>query len=325
MKNTLKTAKNIFPPYDYQQYINNKCTYYAKITDFDKSILYFDSAIIIFKRHHIKRDLARAYNSLAINYHKKNDWVNGIKYYKKSEKINLEINDKRELLRNYSNLALIYKNVWSKESKDTNYNQMISYNDKLIKVREELNISADQMAIFNLAGSYMKMGEWEKARKITEPVYDELIKEIGWTSSSFKLMLNNDYKDHEAIWTLQIFSIRLSHIYDHLGMKKEALAHAYTAYEAQKVDKIFNNKSMSDLVESSKAKAVMAQRELETQVNLVRQRWVIAVISFLVIFSSIFLLVYRSNNRALSKKNKIIEKHRESILDSINYAQKIQE
>ena len=47
---------------------------------------------------------------------------------------------------------------------------------------------------------------------------------------------------------------------------------------------------MSDLVESSKVKAVMAQRELETQVNLVRQRWVIAVISFLVIFSSIFLL-----------------------------------
>merc|ERR1711907_136132 len=28
---TLKKAKNIFPPYDYQKYINNKCIYYEDL------------------------------------------------------------------------------------------------------------------------------------------------------------------------------------------------------------------------------------------------------------------------------------------------------
>ena len=36
LKNTLKSANNIYPPYDYQQYINNKCTYYD---DLDKKKL----------------------------------------------------------------------------------------------------------------------------------------------------------------------------------------------------------------------------------------------------------------------------------------------
>ena len=36
LKNTLKSAKNIYPPYDFQQYINNKCTYYY---DLDKKNL----------------------------------------------------------------------------------------------------------------------------------------------------------------------------------------------------------------------------------------------------------------------------------------------
>tara|TARA_Y100000589_G_scaffold304384_1_gene317498 strand:- start:38 stop:1225 length:1188 start_codon:yes stop_codon:yes gene_type:complete len=31
LKNTLEKANNIYPPYDYQQYINNKCTYYADL------------------------------------------------------------------------------------------------------------------------------------------------------------------------------------------------------------------------------------------------------------------------------------------------------
>jgi len=31
MKNTLKSAKNIYPPYYYQEYINNKCNYYENL------------------------------------------------------------------------------------------------------------------------------------------------------------------------------------------------------------------------------------------------------------------------------------------------------
>ena len=31
LKSTLEKANNIFPPYEYQQYINNKCTYYADL------------------------------------------------------------------------------------------------------------------------------------------------------------------------------------------------------------------------------------------------------------------------------------------------------
>jgi tetratricopeptide (TPR) repeat protein len=190
--------------------------------------------------------------------------------------------------------------------------------EKIAKLYEKTDSEATILML--MAEAYMKLGELAKAE------------EIGYHSYAFSQANNLIYEKAEALDILiQIMQEKKDYL-TAFNLQKELMEVENEIFNLDKLAKVKAVEAKLALTEKEKeiaqknldieeAKVLSAQAEVKTQ----RLYWVIVVILGLMIFVVFIYWRTRTLNRLIKQQKITVELKNKEILDSINYAKRIQE
>jgi len=299
---------------------NNIGTIYQRQKMYDKAESYFRKSIAIDEIINDKIGLSHCYNNIGTIKEETNKYDEAIKNYEISLKLKQEGNDTLGIPSSLINMGVIQMNR-------NKFKEAQSYFDKaLLLTKRHNNIQDNVLAIINLGDLYYMKGEYQKS--VT--YYDQAI----------------------AICKQQHYNQFLSYTYNSISMayfrmKNFENTYGYYQLHIKIKDSLNNTESTKQLNEleakyesdnkEKEIKLLTSQKEVH-ELELSRKKAVIYIgIGFfvlLVVFVGFVLRAYgqkRKANLELDIKNqkievayKIIEEKQKEIVDSINYAKRIQ-
>jgi tetratricopeptide (TPR) repeat protein len=268
----------------------------------------------IYREINDESKIANAYARLGNLSIDQGDTAKGTEYYQKALDLFSKNNHLRGVAICLNNLAAIYGG-----RKD--YKTELYYYLRAQEIREKIgDKNGVALVCGNIGSTYMKMGNYEKANE--------------YYHKSLALAKKIDYKD-----ILQLASLNLSVLFDTLHQPDSALFY-YRLYHAtyDSINSEASRRQVNELnAEFEKAgrdKEILAlQRESELQNT---RNWVMGI--GLLLLCILIAVVWRNAERSkkanviletqkteIAAKNRIVEEQHRDMLDSINYAQRIQE
>src|SRR6185312_13542520 len=220
---------------------------------------------------------------------------------------------------NYTNALSGIANI---EFKKKNYAQALVYYTEIIKLREEANTRSNDLAITYLNVSLI-YGEFNKPKEALE-----------FGLKGYQKALESDDKNE------------LLHAYNNLNTAYAKAGNYEKAYEFSQLyttlkdslSGIASQKQINELdkqyqTEKKEKENQLLNKQLEIQQIQGKQQRFFLIISavILVLIAFLSIVLYRQNkqkqrvNLKLEIKNKIIEEQHKDIIDSINYAKRIQQ
>ena len=286
-----------------------------------KAFEVFNKGLEISQKHQIKNEIANAYNGLGDAYDKIGDYENAIKSHIKFREVSEEIKDSFGISRAYGNIGIAYAHKKDYKNALENYFSLLKISSQ---IEDNLGV-AD--ANHYIGDAYLNQMNYSKAFPYLEQALKKY-KEMG-----YKEGIKDSYNS-------------LSQLYEKTGNYKQAYE-SYTQFSEIK-DSMFNEQSSKQIMEmSTKYESEKKGKDIESltkdkalqesqlnQQKFVRNSFIIglliAIVIALVTYSR-YLVKQKLNetlsykNTELVEKNSLIEKQKERILDSINYAQRIQQ
>ncbi|MCX6297374.1 MAG: tetratricopeptide repeat protein [Bacteroidetes bacterium] len=294
---------------------------YIGLAKYDEALKYFERALKIGKEIGNKNGVASCLISIGTIYSNKKDFKKSLDYYFKSLEIFQEVNNEDAIATNYNNIADTYLEL-------KNYPQSLIYITKASALYEKIgNVYGQSLALNNIGDYYFAVGDADKALQF----YNRGL-EKG------KQIVANEH-------IIQSFK-GISRSYKKLGNYKQALVYHELFQELN--DSIYNVESSNQIAEMQ---ARFDSKKQEQEINLLtkdkkikedelsRQTLISrAIICVGVLLLLLVIMAVRGNNqkklanRELGVKNEkielaynIIEDQHKDIIDSINYAKRIQE
>ena len=291
---------------------------------------------------------AISYNQLGVIYEKLGEIETALDCYKKSLAISKRIGDDLNTAISYNNLGVIYS-VKKDDSK------ALEYYKKSLEIKEQLGESSSAaQSLQNIGSIYATIGELDKASdylnrslKLREGFNDKLgiaqslceLAEIDLTRNNIidaKIKLERALPLAQQSGSPEWISkcaLDLSNVYEKLNQDNKALDY-YKLYVAMR-DSVNNNEVLRQTVKQQikfdyeKQKAIDdINHEKEIAIGLEEkknQRIIIDTSIFGLVLVVVFL-IYANNKLRITKRQKaIIEVQKDEIVDSINYAKRLQE
>jgi serine phosphatase RsbU (regulator of sigma subunit)/Tfp pilus assembly protein PilF len=299
---------------------NNIGTIYQRQKMYDKAESYFRKSIAIDEIIDDKIGLSHCYNNIGTIKEETNKYDEAIKNYEISLKLKQEGNDTLGIPSSLINMGVIQMNRNKFKEAQTYFEQA------LLLTERHNNIQDKVLAIINLGDLYYMKGEYPKS--------------ITYYEESIEICKQQHYNQF------------LNYVYNSISMSYYRMKHFENAYgyyqlHVKMKDSLNSNENTKQLNEleakyesdnkEKEIKLLTSQKEVH-ELELSRKKAVIYVgIGFfvlLVVFVGFVLRAYgqkRKANLELDIKNqkievayKIIEEKQKEIVDSINYAKRIQ-
>jgi len=334
---------------------------YRKQGNYDKSLTYHLNSLEIQEKIGDKKEIAASYNSIGTIYFRLGDYEKAMEIYQKCLKYSEEIADKKGIANCYNNIGNIYlfqenydksldiffaalkisTEIFDKKIMAISYNfignayqQKGNYELSLENQLKSLNINQEignKQGIATCSGNIAST--YEKQKKLKESyfyldkslvVYQEIGDKHNIMKSYFSLSeLYNKMGDYKKAYEYhKIFSeIKDSLLDEHSGKQ---IAEMDAKYESEEKEKNI------ELLTKDKA---LQQADLNKQ-KFIRNGFIAGLILTLllaIILYNRYLIkkklytTLRNANNELIQKNSLIEKQKEKIIDSITYAQHIQQ
>lgn len=289
--------------------------------NYPKALELYLKALKIYEKLGDKTGIANAYNNIGIIYDSQKNESKALEQYLKALKIYETTGDKEGVATTYNNIGYSYM-------KQNEYEKSLNNYLKAAKISEKLG-DREAMALNynNIGDAYTKQGKFEAA-------YHYLIQ---------SLILSKEIGSKDDIKEAYV---SLSELYEKKGDYKKA--YEYHKFYSDIKDSLLNQQSGKQITEmNSKYESEKKDRDIELltktqelqqdEVNkqkLIRNVFVGGLMLALMLA---FILYNRYNikqklsaalslkNSELLQKNKLIEKQNEKIIDSITYAQRIQQ
>jgi serine phosphatase RsbU (regulator of sigma subunit) len=157
------------------------------------------------------------------------------------------------------------------------------------------------------------------------PIYKDLEKKIfNGSKVSAEIIKKHKIKNSNEFFAFAVIAKRIYSINCKLG-DDSIIYYAKIAYSSIVAFKDFELKKSSDIISIYKDKAMLQKKQLETELEIKQQRFVIIIFSILTLLIILFLFFYYKANQKLGIKNRLIKKQQDNIIDSINYASRIQQ
>jgi serine phosphatase RsbU (regulator of sigma subunit) len=328
--------------------LNNIGYNYKYKGEIEKALDYYHKSLKIQEKLGDKINLATSLNNIGLIYDDQGDVENALKYYHNSLEIQEEIDDKQGIARSLSNIGLVYFH-------EENITKAIQYYHKSMKIQEEIG---DDMGLAissnNLAAIYSKQGNSLRALEYYEKsmvlegkvgnkkgvayalnnmgrVYSEIknykeashycnkslnmAQELGFPSHirNASITLSEVYKkQNKGLQALEMYELYIN-MRDSINNEKTQKAtirqQAKYEYELQKA---------KDDAEHEKILAIEYEEKIKQQILTFSATTVLIMV--------IIFLVFVFNRLKITRKQKmIIEEQKKEIIDSINYAKRIQE
>ncbi len=350
-KNTLvaRRGKN-----HYADYLNNKGYLCNNLGDIPEALEYFHKSLKIQEEIGDKAGVAYSLNNIGYIYSGQGDIIRGLDYYQRSLKLREEINDKEGIAQSLSNIGNIYE-------KQGDQSKALRYYFKALRIREAIGDEYGQAYSFQIIGAvFQKDGNtadalnyYLKSLAIRKKIGDQQgiaysLRELGaFYFKQKNISLAKEY----ALQALKE-SQKIGYP-DNIGSAANLLQDIYQsektydkAYEMLKLfmvmkDSVSNdeNKKMATRKQFQyefekkelKSKAEQEKKDIEYELRSKQQRMIIYFVIAGLIFLSVFgILTYKRykitqrQNKIIERQKHIVEEHQKEILDSINYAKRIQ-
>ena len=322
--------------------ISNLGSIYDNQEDYEKAIEYYSKSLEISEETGDKNVIAASINNLGSIYDNQGDYKKAIEYYSKSLKISEEIGDKNGIAKSLNNLGTISDN-------QGDYKKAIECYSKSLKISEEIgNKNGIAMSLSNLGGIYKSQGDYKKAWQYGAralSIFQEIgallrIKQVSSSLWEVNKKLGR-FKESLAIYELYIESR------DSLDSEENQKAVIRQEYKYQ-----YEKQAAADSVKNTEAKKVIdaelkatkaenAQQKLKAEQEE-QQKYVLSGVLALAVLFGLFIFnrfrVTRKQRDIIDiqkqeveiQKEKVdeaydkLEEKNTEILDSINYAKRIQ-
>ncbi|MDO9186405.1 MAG: tetratricopeptide repeat protein [Bacteroidia bacterium] len=334
---------------------------YRKQGNYDKSLICHLNSLGILEEIGDKKEIAISYNSIGLIYFRLGDYEKAMEIYRKCLKYHEEIADKSGIATCYNNIGNIYLFQEDYEKALTNFftslkisteifdkkGMAVSYNSigntyqekgnydlsldnqlKSLKINEEIG---NKQGIANCSGNIAST--YEKLKKLKESylylnkslnIYQEIGDKHNIMKSYFALSeLHNKMNDFKKAYEYYKFFSEI----------KDSLLNEHSGRQIAEMDAKYDSEEKEKNIELLTKDKALQKADLNKQ-KFIRNGFVAGLILALllgIILYNRFLIkkklntTLRNSNYELIQKNALIEKQKEKIIDSITYAQHIQQ
>lgn len=190
----------------------------------DTAIQIAQQALHIYKKKHIEKGIASAYNHLGAFHYIKSDYPTALDYYHKSLEIRVSLNDKKGIAASYNNIGTIYE-------RQSSYPQALGYYLKSLKIYKEMGNKKYIASCYNNIGTIYRnqssypqaLGYYFKSIKIKRELNDTLNTHFANTYNNIGIIYKNQSSYSQAL----VYYFKALKIYKELGEKSTALANTY--------------------------------------------------------------------------------------------------
>lgn len=280
---------------------------YSNQMRLEKALDYHKKALAIHKKEKDLDGISVSLNNIAIIYNYQKKYQAAIENYLECIRIDELLGDERGLSDDYNNIGICYMDL--KE-----YDASMDYFQKALELRKKLNNPLGiSETLTNIATVYVKKGQLETAKMYFLSSI-ELSKEIG-SKESLRYTFQNLYEIEEKL------------------NNKEAAFEYYKNYIAYRdsLEDIGQTRQQTELelnyqYEKQQELERFEQEKKEERFKLIIYS-VLAVLVLILFFSALLYKRWkktREQSKIIEEKNKLVENKNREILDSINYARRIQ-
>ncbi|MFN8714905.1 MAG: tetratricopeptide repeat protein [Bacteroidota bacterium] len=313
-------------------------------------------ALKIYEKLNYKKGIANCYNNLGNTYRRQNYFKEAIEYHNKALAIRIELNDEENLALSYNNIA----NIYHAQKK---YPEALDNHFASLRIKNKLKDTVEiVLSLNNIGGLYTDLGKYDSAifyhqkalvlNKLADNnIEDEEIAYVNLCRTYFKL---GDYKTAEDYGTkalklaIDIGDVEtqleanqlMSDIYKATKKYDKALQY-YQSYVWLR-DSVYNEENTAKLLAEQyqynydkkleEERLTQARKDAIAQTEKKKQNQILILVSsilLLVIVFSVFIYRNYSKNKQINHKNNlqttIIREKQKEIIDSINYAKRIQD
>ena len=352
---SLKIEKQLTNPADIAFLLNNIADIYETQGNISRALDYYDQSLQMHEKTNNKIGIAQAYNNIGFIHSTQGDIDKALEYYQKSYKIKKELNDQSGMAVSLSNIGYMYM------QKKAEYKAM-SYYLLALKIAKEIG-DKERMALIytNIAGILKNQGNNKAALtnfltglKLSEDINDKegiahhmcsvgsMYLAIGKTDSAIFYGTLSIQKSKE-IGSPELISNAdelLKNVYKAKGNSAKALEFTDEYYtmrdsiNSEQTRKATYKQQLNYEYDKKEALSKLQEekKDIEHASEIKRQKIVIwsVVIGFLLILVFSVSLYNRfkltqHQNKVIVEQKKIVEEKNKEILDSINYAKRLQE
>jgi serine phosphatase RsbU (regulator of sigma subunit) len=289
--------------------------------DYSKALEYYGKAIKIYEQLKMRRS-PQYFNALlgaGTSYEGKLEYEKALEYYLKTKEIAEQNNDEGGLVIVLNNIGNVYK------ENEKQYSESLEYYFRSLKIGEKIEDDYNIATILNNIGSIYHIQKKNKEA-------------LAYCSKS--LVIARKIKNPDLAKDAEYL---LSFIYEDLGDKGNALLQ-YRGFIHDR-DSIFSNEKMRDVanqefkIKEEKREIEFKEEQIKKDAELKQQKIIgYAVTIGLMLVLILIVVVFRSLRQSrksnkiieiqkaeVEQKNVLIEHKQKEILDSITYAQHIQQ
>ena len=322
--------------------------------NYPKALAYYLKALKIREEIGDKKGMGGSYGNVGIVYQNQSNYLKALEYYQKSLQLRKESGDKNGEGNCYNNIGTAYKEL-------ANYSKALEYDFKALKVYKEIpnktgigNCYNNIGIVYRQQANYPKALEYHiKALAMGEEISDKRL--VGLSYGNLGNLYNKlpDYKlaivysDSELLVCKTIGDVEgareayenLAEAYGKTGHYKEAFEN-HVKFKAL-TDSVFNadnSKQLGDLktqFEVDKKEAELkAKADAQQAINAEEKKrqqfvmYVVVAVLLLVFVFSVFLYrrvkMTQKQKHIIELQKHMVEEHQKEIIDSINYAKRIQ-
>lgn len=293
---------------------NNIGVIYWKQEKYDKALENYLASLKIKKELGNKQSCGRSYNNIGIIYKLQGNYSKALENYLASLEISEEFGDKPGIASCYNNIALIYY-------QQKNYDKALENYFASLKIREEIGDKKGIALVRNNIGAlYLQQGKTEDSKK--QSLASLIIaKEIGSKENikdAYKLLSTGDSTagNWKGAYTYHQMYIVYRDSIDNEETRKKTVETEMTY--------AFEKKEAAAKAEQDKKDAVAAeekQKEKTVRYSVIGGLLLVLMV-LVIVFRS--LKITRKQKVVIEQQKHLVEESRKEIVDSINYAKRIQ-
>jgi tetratricopeptide (TPR) repeat protein len=323
--------------------------------DYSQAIGYYLKALTLHERLHNQKGIANCFNNIGNAYTRQGYYSKALSFHNKALKIRKKINDEPNLAFSYNNIGNVYQSI-------KNYKKALEHHFWSLEIKEKLKDSSEMViSLNNIGGVYTDMKNYDQAivyhqkalelnRLTDNNKEDEEVAYINMARAFYYDGQNKEALDYaqralsiaEEIGDSQTIlegSDLLGKIYEQLGDYEKALVY-FHQHETLK-DRLFNEENTAKILslqyDYEYDKKLQAQRYAQMKKDAVatsekkKQNQILWLISsIMVLFVALSVIIFRGYlrkqkiNKKITIQNDVIREKQREIIDSINYAKRIQ-
>lgn len=314
---------------------NNIGLLYYNQSDPEKALEYYHKSLSIQEKIKDYEGIAYSLNNIGYIYHEQKKHDKALDYFNRSLKIRESMQDKNGISVSYINIGLVYK-------VRNDYTKALDYFHKSLALQEEIQ---DKLGItrslINIGGIYLNKKEYKKAIQFCERSL-ELSKELGYPESiriaaqRLTSIFKETGDDKKALKYFELYIQMRDSLENEETRKASVRSQFKYTYEKKAIED-----SIAHAKESELQNLVLKQQESELRAKRNQQYALYGGLALVMVFAGFMYNRFKvtqqqkkiiedkeietqKQNKIINYQKLVVEEKQREILDSINYAKRIQ-